>query len=396
MTLLVALLWAGLVGWIGLFLWLAFNTRNYPTVSAQMEFVPRLRPRVSILIPARDEARILARTLPTVLAQDYEDYEVILVDDASTDGTGDLGYHLAQSHPRLRVLRVDQLPAGWVGKTHALHQAFQAATGDWVLATDADIIFQPKALRAGLWLAEQEQADLVSIFAYLECVSFWEKVMLPGFGLLLSAIFPARKINDPRSSVALASGGYILMRRSVWNSLGGYEAIRSEMIDDLNTARLVKHSGRRICVASTKDLLTTRMYYSLRGIWEGLRKNAFAAHRYSVLKMMMTGSSYLVCNVLPLVCLLYYGGRWLAPGQNLASLERAALELSAAQYGISLVMHLPMMIYLGINPAYSLLAPVGATIYSAICLDSLCRTLFGHGVSWKLRAYRKPTAESES
>ncbi|MBI2819947.1 MAG: glycosyltransferase [Acidobacteria bacterium] len=397
MTLLVSFLWAGLTGWVGLFFWIVRNARNYPTVAASMEFGLRNHPRVSILIPARNEAKILAVTLPKFLDLDYNDYEVILVDDASTDGTGALAERLAQSHPeKLRVIRIEELPAGWVGKTHALHRGFQAVTGEWMLATDADMVFHPKALRAGLWLAEREQAELVSIYAFLDCVSFWEKALLPGFGLLLSAIFPVRKINDPRSSVALASGGYILMRRGVWASLGGYETICSEMIDDLNTARLVKHSGSRIYVAATKDLVRTRMYYSFRGIWEGLRKNAFAAHRFSISKMILTGSSYLVCNLLPLACLSFYGWRFLAPSESLASLERTALALSATQYGLAVLLHLPMMFYLMINPAYALLAPLGAILYAGICLDSMGKTLFGRGVSWKLREYGKPTVEPKS
>ncbi|MBI3933578.1 MAG: glycosyltransferase [Acidobacteria bacterium] len=391
MSLLVSLLWVGLAGWIGLFLWIVRNARGYPMVAAPMDLNPRQRPRVSILIPARNEAKILAVTLPNILAQDYDDYEAILVDDASTDGTGELAERLALSHPgRLRVLRVTELPPGWVGKTHALHQGFEAANGEWVLATDADIVFHPKALRAGLWLAEREQADLVSIYAFLECLSFWEKVLLPGFGLLLSAIFPVRKINNPRSSVALASGGYILMRRSVWAGLGGYAAIRSEMIDDLNTARLVKHSGRRIYVAATRDLVRTRMYSSFRGIWEGLRKNAFAAHRYSVAKMILTASAYFVCNLLPLTCLVFYGWRWAASGVGLIAAERTILLLSLAQYAVSAGMHFPLMVYLRIHPAYALLAPLGAIFYSTISLDSMFRTLFGRGVSWKQRKYANP------
>jgi len=393
MTLLVILLWVGLVGWVGLFLWIVRNASGYPMVSAGMELNPRQRPRVSILIPARNEAGILTVTLPKILAQDYADYEVNLVDDASTDDTRALAEEFSRrAAGRLRVIRVNELPTGWVGKTHALHQGFQAATGEWVLATDADIVFHPKALVAGLWLAEREQADLVSIYAFLDCVTFWEKALLPGFGLLLSAIFPVWKINDPRSSVALASGGYILMRRSVWASLGGYEAIRSEMIDDLNTARLVKHSGHRIYVAATRDLLRTRMYSSFRGIWEGLRKNAFAAHRYSVPKMTLTASAYLVCNLLPLLCMFFYGWRWSTSGAGLIAAERTALALSLAQYAVSAGMHFPLMVYLRVNPAYALLSPLAATLYAAICLDSMCRTLFGRGVSWKRREYGKPTA----
>jgi hopene-associated glycosyltransferase HpnB len=384
----------GLAGWLLLFLWIVRNARGYPTVAAGMPMTVRATPRVSIIIPARNEAETLAVTLPKILAQEYGDYEVILVDDASTDGTGELAERLARFHPgRLRVIRVDELSPGWVGKTHALHKGFQAATGEWVLATDADIEFHPKALLAGLWLAEREQAELVSIYAFLDCVSFWEKMILPGFGLLLSAFFPVRKINDPHSSVALASGGYILMRRSVWASLGGYEAIRAEMIDDLNTARLVKHSGRRIYVASTKDLIRTRMYHSFRELWEGLRKNAFAAHRYSIPKMAITLGSYLVGNLLPLACIFVYGWRWapfsetLSGSGTLSGPEHAALLLSLSEYVVAVLMHFPLMIYLGVTPAYALLAPFAATLYAAICLDSMVRTLFGKGVSWKARQY---------
>jgi chlorobactene glucosyltransferase len=396
MTVLISLLWFGLVIWLGLFAWVVAGARGYPVVRVSMKMTPVRFPRVSIIIPARNEARILADTLPRFLHQDYPDYEVILVDDASTDGTAELAARLRKQSPeKLRVIRVDHLPAGWVGKTNALHQGFQAATGEWVLATDADIVFHPAALRSGMHLAERERAELVSIYAFLDCVSFWEKVMLPGFGLLLAAFFPVRKINDPRSSVALASGGYILMRRSVWASLGGYEAIRSEMIDDLNTARLVKHSGRRIYVAATKDLIHTRMYYNLRGIWEGLRKNAFAAHRYSIPKMLATGAGYLLCNLLPLACLLVYGAQRAAGYGGISAAWHTAAALSAAQLVISVTMHLPMMLYLGISPVYALFAPVAAVLYAGISLDSMLRTLLGRGVSWKLREYRKPSAEPE-
>src|SRR6185436_19120080 len=142
MTVLVFLLWIGLAGWVALFLWLLRNAQGFPMVGSQMELTPRQLPRVSILIPARNEAKILAVTLPKILAQDYPNYEVILIDDASTDGTGALAERLAaqvgeSQAKRLRVIHVNELPPGWVGKTHALHEGFQVATGEWVLATDA-------------------------------------------------------------------------------------------------------------------------------------------------------------------------------------------------------------------------------------------------------------------
>ncbi|MBI4460381.1 MAG: glycosyltransferase [Acidobacteria bacterium] len=395
MTALILFLIVGFALWLASLGWNLRHNRNAPRVTASMEFSLREHPRVSILVPARNEAEILQETLSAFLSQDHSDYEVILVDDASTDGTAKVAEQCAKQFPgRLRVLRVESLPSDWVGKTHALHQAFQVASGEWVLATDADILFHPSALRAGLWLAEQQRADLVSIYAFLECKSFWEKAMLPWFGLLLATFFPLRKINDPQSTVALASGGYILMRRRVWNRLGGYESILAEMIDDLNTARIVKHAGHRIFVAITQDLVRTRMYQNLSEIWEGLRKNAFAAHHYSTARLLAVVGGSVLCNLLPVMCLGYFGLQ-LAIYGGLGEKAAVVFGLSLAEYLLIVVLHLPLLFYYGIGLPYALIAPLGGIVYACICLDSLGKTLVGRGVSWKLRRYRRPPVESE-
>ena len=394
------LLGAGLALWVGCLAWNLLNNREAPEISASMPFSLQREPRVSILIPARNEAAMLARTLPSFLGQEYRDYEVILADDASTDGTGDLARSFAAQCPeRLRVVSIQDLPAGWVGKTHALHKAFEASRGEWVLATDADIVFHPKALRAGLWLAERHNAELVSVFAFLECGSFWERLMMPVFGLMLATVFPLRKINDPQSSVAIASGGYILMRRETWARMGGYEAIRGEMIDDLNTARRVKHSGRRIFAALTRDLVRTRMYTSFGEMWEGLRKNAFAAHRYSVVRMLaFLGGAWLTA-LLPLGALAYSVFQLLAAGgefpPGVGTSVWLVFALSLAQCALSVWLHFLLISFMGIPRGYALLAPFGSVVYTVIALDSMVRTLFGTGVSWKLRQYGKPSYEAE-
>ena len=390
---LIVLLSCGFLLWLTSALWNLRNAKGVISVSAAMDYPLAERPRVSILIPARNEDRILRTSLSRFLQLDYDNYEVILVDDGSTDGTAEIAAEFLRSYPeRLRVYRVEDLPPGWVGKSHALHTAFEAAQGDWVLATDADIEFHPKVLHAGLWLAEREQADLVSIFAYAECVSFWEKLMMPGFSLLLATFFPCRKINDSTSSVAVASGGFILMRRAVWAGLGGYRSIRSEMIDDLNTARIVKHSGHRIFAAITRDLLSTRMYESFHEIWEGLRKHAFAGNRYSVAKLLVAVGGIGLTNVLPVVAMFYsaielYRRGAAGPG---AWQMGAVFSLSCAQYYLAVGIHLPIVRYYGISAVYALLTPLGASIYAIISLDSMIRTLAGTGVSWKRRRYGKP------
>lgn len=393
MSILILLLSLGLLLWLAAIVWNLANAQGVVTLSAEMDFPLSDFPRISILIPARNEAEMLASTLPGVLQQDYPNYEVILVDDSSTDRTAEVAEQFRLQYPdRLRVLRAGQLPAGWVGKNFALHTAFQAARCEWILATDADIVFHPKALQAGLWLARKQRADLVSIFAFTQCESFWEKLLLPGFSLMLATFFPFRKINDARSSVALASGGYILLRRGVWESLGGYPAIRSEMIDDLNTARLVKHSGHRIFAAITRNLLSTRMYEDFREVWEGLRKNAFAGNRYSEVRILTGIGLVLLTNALPLGALSYAALRLMKSGAGGAGAWQleAALALSCAQYLMAAGLHAPFVRYLGVGRQYALLAPLGSIVYACISLDSMIRTVAGEGVSWKLRQYPKP------
>ncbi len=394
MLVLIAALWLGLGLWILLAAWNWIHASGYVLVSGEDGFPLSGSPKVSILIPSRNEMDVLPASLPRFLGQNYDDYEVILVDDGSSDGTREWLAPLAREHEgKLRVIRLENPPPGWTGKNYALHRAFEQATGEWVLATDADILFHPNALRAGLWIAGREQAELVSIYAFMECRGFWERVLLPGFALLLASIFPAKKINDPASSVALASGGYILMRRNLWASLGGYERIRSEMIDDLNTARIVKHSGHRIFVAATRDLLRTRMYGNFREIWEGLRKNAFAGHRFSVAKLMVTTGGSLLCNLLPLIVFVWTLVLGAAPEPLLFS-QRVALALASGQLAISVLLHIPILHFLKLRWAYALMVPIGAVLYSAITLDSMFRTLAGRGVSWKNRQYRKTGQES--
>ena len=400
MTWLIALLITGIALWVLMLVWSVFNFRGYFSIHSTSEMPLKKLPRVSILIPARNEADMLPATLPGLLQQEYPNYEVVLVDDGSTDGTGETAQRSASSLPakaasRLRVIRTnEQLPPGWIGKNHALHVAFEsvaahAEPSEWVLATDADIVFHPKALRAGLFIAEQKSADLVTIFAFMKCESFWEKVMMPGFALLISSVFPQRLINSDKASVALASGGYILMRRDVWASLGGYRAIQSEMIDDLNTARLVKRSGHRIFASATRDLLTTQMYASFGEMWEGLRKNAFAGHRFNLGKAIAATFGYLLCNTLPLAVLGWYGLRWLSGGGEALGPEVTAVSLAATEFFLVGLIHLPVLLYLDIPAGFSLLAPLAATIYAGITIDSVLRTLMGRGVSWKSRQYGK-------
>src|SRR5579863_1697191 len=182
-------------------------------------------PFVSIIVPARDEERTIRRCVTSLLDQDYDNSEVIVVDDGSTDKTASVLADLALRHPRgqrLRVERVDALPAGWAGKPHALHIGTQAARGDWLLFTDADTWHAPGALRFAMRQADNEGADLLSLGSTQELPGFWNKVMMPLAYMGISMLYPIKAVNDPRSPIALANGQYILIRRSAYDIVGGY------------------------------------------------------------------------------------------------------------------------------------------------------------------------------
>lgn len=345
-------------------------------------------PRISIILAARNEEASLAATLASLLALDYPDFEVILVDDDSTDRTGAIADDWA-SRPgtagRLRVVHNHELPAGWRGKVHALDLAERLASGDWLLSTDADVVFHPAALRVALAAAIREDAQLVSMAPEFEFGSFAEKVVMPAFSFLLSTLFPVRLVNSPRSKRAIAAGAFILMRRQDFEQLGGYASLRHTLVEDLRTAQLFKQNGRRIYVAVSRGLFRTRMYESAAELWEGLRRSAFEGTGQSALKVLggLAGGNLL--GTLPwgaAVCLL---ARDLADGRAIES-DQALLLALAACLAAALV-YLPFLIFLRVPPWYVFSLPLATLLYSFIAVDSAARSLAGRGVSWKDRRY---------
>src|SRR5579884_3106769 len=226
-TWLRLLLWSHVIGVIGFYitLWLRTNPRHgipraltgSKTNPAQEPAIPK-NPLVSIIVPARNEERNIRRCVTSLLEQDYEHFEVIVVDDGSTDNTGCILDEMARTHPRgnrLWVLRLKDLPAGWAGKPHALHAGTQEARGDWMLFTDADTWHASNALRSSLTQAIDEKVDVFSLMTNQELPGFWNKVMMPMAFIGISMMYPFDKVNDPSSPVAIANGQYILIRRSV-------------------------------------------------------------------------------------------------------------------------------------------------------------------------------------
>ena len=341
-------------------------------------------PLISIIVPARNEARNIERCLSALLAQTYRNFEVIVVDDGSTDGTGEILSRLAAGQPRLRVLAGEPLPAGWAGKPHALSQGVAAARGEWLLFVDADTFTRPPALAATYATAQAYQADLFSILTGQKLGTFWEKVVMPVVLSGLAFGFPPERVNDPKRPDAVANGQFILIRRKVYDAVGGHSALRASLVEDKALAEAVKHAGYRLVLADGQELAETRMYTSLGELWEGWTKNMFLGLQGRPW-LLALGALTSLAGALALPAWLLAGLIWLARGGGPAAV--VVVAEAAAVWALVLYARARVSLSLKISPWYALSLPLGAGIFAAIMITSTVRVMSGKGVVWKGRTY---------
>ena len=232
--------------------------------------------KVSVIIPARDEEKDLACSLESILAQQGVELEVIIVNDHSTDRTGEIADSAARADARLSVIHDPELPPGWLGKCNAMQKAAGLARGDMLLFTDADIIHGPHTLVAALAVKQRLELDFLSLFPRMDTVSLWENIIVPSFvgGL---AILATPGIEDAASTDALGAGAFLLVRAPVFRAIGGFEPIRGEMADDVELARLVKSNGYRVGFRFAPEFLHVRIYKNNRHAFWGMTKNVLIA-----------------------------------------------------------------------------------------------------------------------
>jgi len=335
---------------------------------------PRERwPSVSVVIAARNEETDLGMCLDSLLAQDYPDLEVIVVDGGSTDRTRDI----ARSHaPRVRLLEEPPLPEGWVGKTWACATGAKAAGGEYLLFTDADVRYHPSTVRTTLEYGEREHADLVTLGGRLEMVGYWERVVLPFMVQLVLTYFRTPRVNEPLSKAAMANGQYILVRRAAYDDVGGHAAVRGAVLEDVRLAQEFRRFGKPMRVVFARELITTRMYRNRTEMFEGLLKTVhgprFSAGRQAAFLLGLVGLFWLPLLMFP------YGvleGSWLVAGMGL--LIWAALY--AKHMGFSRVM--------GGRSIDGVWFPVSVGFYVVLIWVSLVRGLQRRPVTWKGRSY---------
>jgi cellulose synthase/poly-beta-1,6-N-acetylglucosamine synthase-like glycosyltransferase len=330
---------------------------------------------VVIVVPARNEQESVEATLRSLLALDHPRVQIIAVDDRSTDSTGQIMDRVAaeQQGSRLWVLHVEELPPGWLGKTHAMWLAARQAQSDWLLFTDADVVFQRDALRRALAYVEQVQADHLIVFPTLELKSPGERMMVAFFQALFTFGHRPWKVADPEARDHMGVGAFNLVRRSAYEKVGTYEKLRLAVIDDMKLGEAIKDSGFAQRVAFGKDLLSIHWAKGGMGVVRNLTKNMFALMQFRWPRAVAAAFLLGLLNLGPFVGVLAVHG-WAKTGYGIATLAIFALYVGMSRKS-------------KISPLYFFAHPISTLAFVFILLRSTFLTLWHGGVIWRGTKY---------
>ena len=332
-------------------------------------------PRVSIIVPARNEEADIELSLTRLLELDYDNYEVIAVNDRSTDRTGEIMDSVARTRgeDRLRVLHHRELPAGWLGKTHAMWTATNQATGEWLLFTDADVVFKPDSVRRAVAYAEAERADHVVLFPQMVMKKPGEYMMIAFFQTMFVFGHRPWKVADPKSRDHMGVGAFNLVRRSVYDAVGTYQALRMEVLDDMKLGKVVKNAGFAQRNVFGADLISIRWARGARGVVDNLTKNFFAVLSFQWPRTIISAFGLAFLNLMPFVGLLIAHG-W----------DRLPYGIAV---GAMFSIYVGMSWRSGVPAYYFVLHPVSSVLFIYTLLRSMFHTLWNDGIVWRGTKY---------
>ncbi|NQV84255.1 MAG: glycosyltransferase [Rhodospirillales bacterium] len=348
---------------------------------------PRDWPDVVCIIPARNEAPTIGRTVASLTDQDYPGrVRVIVVDDNSDDGTGDAARSKTKNPDNLTMVTGKPLGAGWSGKLWAVHQGLEVSEtvdcqAPYVLLTDADITHDSESLRRLVAKAEEGGCDLVSLMVRLRSESLWEKLLIPAFIFFFQKLYPFPWVNDPTKPTAAAAGGCMLVRRTALRRAGGIKAIRHHLIDDCALAALLKKQGP-IWLGLSDLIVSERRYERLSEIWDMVARTAFEQLNHSVLALTGTVAAMLVAYVVPPMAAL-----------GVLGLDWPVMVAGwVTWWGLMGMAFFPTLRLYGQSPVWAVLLPFSAFLYTLMTVSSAVRYWQGRGGAWKGRSYKAPGA----
>jgi chlorobactene glucosyltransferase len=378
----VSAAWLGLVIGLSFILWVRF--RAYTVLRPGNGVADELSSSLAVIVPVRNEAATIARCLAGLLAQSYPRHRlrIVVVDDDSTDGTAPVVRGIAQTDSRVTLLDAGPLPTGWVGKPHACWIGAQAAgTSEWLCFVDADTCAAPEALRTAVGFAEAHGIDMLSLHPFQELGTIWERLVIPEGFLILALSTDMRRINDPTKPDAAANGQFYIIRRQVYDAIGGHAAVRTRILEDMALARAVKERGYHLCLMGGNELVFTRMYSSLPALWEGVSKMAAELVARSVVGAAFVAGGMLLLGWMP-VALSALALLDIFARPNPFGLP--ALVLALTSWAVMAGIHLAIAMYFKIPPYHGFLFPLGFTLSAAATLNSAWRRLSRRN-TWKGR-----------
>ncbi|MGE3728759.1 MAG: glycosyltransferase [Candidatus Sericytochromatia bacterium] len=363
------------LGWALSAIWLGIGYRLFQTgfeleQAAQSYPEPDLWPRVSIVVPARNEAHAISNCLEKLLAQDYPNLEIIAVNDRSEDATASLMETWAAQDSRLKVVTIIDKPADWLGKTHALWQGVNVASGDWLLFMDGDIFLAPDCLKLAVRFAEGRKVDQLSLFPDFIPGGYWENLFICHFGIMFFSVYDLAGLENPRRKHSYTGiGAFGLFKRESYLACGGHQTLALEVIDDVQLGRLLKNEGFKISALFARQRVQLRWHQGVKGLFKGLEKNAFAGIRYSWSLLCLFTAVVGVFFILP------YFAIFLWPG------------LRSSGFAMSLLLFHGLYFCKGQefckNPWIGLAAPLGALLNLVTFWHSAVKTLWQKGIYWR-------------
>jgi glycosyltransferase involved in cell wall biosynthesis len=345
--------------------------------------------RLSVVIPARNEESTIEKALTSVLTALPERGEAILVNDRSTDGTGLIATSLADSDKRLTVLTIKRLPDGWLGKNHAMWEGYRISRGDYLLFTDADVVFEPGCLEKALVLCEKEDLDHLIATPSIITDGFWERTFVSFFSILLMARYRIWRAASPRSRFYAGIGAFNMVRRKLYEEAGTHGALKGEAVDDLRLGRLLKRSGGRSKVVSGIGCLRVRWNIGLRGLMEGLEKNSYAVFDYNLFKAAAGILVLLSGTLIPALAPFFLG----FPGENLPLRLAAFSGLGA--WCVFAALYRLASYPTGATWLYFITFPLGAFLLMWTILRSVVLYHARGGIKWRGTVYRKMEGEGK-
>ncbi|MEK6643590.1 MAG: glycosyltransferase family 2 protein [Planctomycetota bacterium] len=343
-------------------------------------------PRIDVVIPVKDEEAHVASCIEAALAQDYPDFQVIVVNDRSTDGTGRVVSAIADREPRVKYVEIKELPAGLYGKPHAISQITSSLSGEIVFFMDSDLRVQPNCFRAIVRHLQASKLDWLAVMGAPDLTMFWERLLVPLFGAVAYAWYDPRAISDPNSDVAIGSM-FMVARRSSYHTIGGHEAVIRAYDEDSALLRLAKKAGQRVSYVLAPQLYTVRFYGNLKKTILGMTRTCVGGIK-TLPRMMITLGAINFVALQPVEIL---GGLGIARACGV-SVPWATVWAGMAVVHFGLSALLCRLIYdrARTNRWLSLLHPLGAVLVLAVCLRATRSMIRGGPITWRGTTYEKP------